>query len=201
MSAIFEGYGSKLTAQDMGRVANGLELLEAKELVHTTISMITNNRLKENTLLSIPFSDRLNAWVKVWYEAMSEVFVFTDEDDFDSNDAEGTLARHIRRYRKTGKIHVWKGASDNTIFGNTIINWYFRAWHDYIHITQGLGYDFAGEVAVANIQAAQLPDSWDFERRLVNSEVVGQALYHEKYQTFVEDQRGFTITFLKTGKV
>lgn len=145
---------------------------------------------------SVPFSERLNEFIVQWYEKRKKMFVFTDKDDFDGDDLEGTLKRHIERFRETGKIHVWNGASDNTIFGDATVNTYFRCWHDYIHITSGYGYDLFGETMTMEAQRSMLPSDWKFERELIYSEIVGQALYFQHYGYFLADQRQFTVAFL-----
>jgi len=178
-----------------------LSLFEADFTIQHTILQLHNSRLKQSYKDAIPFSQRLNDFVTNWFTKHWDLFVFTDNDDFDADDMEGTLAKHRETYLRTGKIYIWTGASDRTIFVEPRINHYFRAWHDYIHITENLGYDFIGESAVCSIQMAQLPFDWGYERALVQSEIVGQALYYMKYNEFIDDQRGFTLQYLMDGKI
>ena len=173
-------------------ITNGLELLENQSNRNLVIN--NYNRFKTKT----PFSPTLNNYIEEWFETYKNVFVFTDTDDFDENDIEGTLEKHIQRFKDTGKIHVWTGESDGTIFGDATINHKFRAWHDYIHVTLGYGYDFIGESIVASIQASQLPSEWVFEKELVLCEVVGQAQYFMQHNEFLKDQRKFTVTYLQS---
>jgi len=100
---------------------------------------------------NIPFSDKLNKFIKLWFETHKNTFVFTDNDNFDSNDIEATFEAHKKTYKETGKIHIWTGESENTIFGKEKINHYFRAWHDYIHLNYNLGYSITDESIVCNI--------------------------------------------------
>lgn len=177
-----------MNSKELRQLANGLDVLDNINSVDKL------QRLKDNQ----PFSQQLNDWVTKWYEDHKDKFVFTETDDFDPNDIEGTLHKHIRRYyQETGKIHVWTGASDNTIFADPKVNHYFRAWHDYIHVTQNYGYDFIGESIVADIQRQQLPKEWIFERELVMCEVVGQAQYNMIQGDFVNNQRQFTMDYLR----
>ena len=97
---------------------------------------------------NIPFSDKLNQFIKLWFENHKDTFVFTEVDNFDEKDIQSTFENHKKIYRETGKIHIWTGASENTIFGDEKINHYFRAWHDYIHLNYNLGYSITEESIV-----------------------------------------------------
>jgi len=145
---------------------------------------------------SVPFSLALNKYIQSWYDQHKDYIVFTDTDDFDENDIEGTFRRHKLRYSETGKIHVWTGSSENTIFGDPKINHMFRAWHDCTHIVNDLGYEPLNEILVGKIQAEQLPYSWRFERDLIDAEVTGQVLYFVANNEFISDQRQFTLDYL-----
>lgn len=175
----------------VSEIANGLQLLEGQK---RRDYLIRNNYLLKKT---VPFSSRLNEWIANWYDRNKVFFRFTKHDDFDPEDIEGTFQRHKKRFEESGVISIWTGASEGTIFGDPTINHKFRAWHDYIHLTHNLGYDFIGESITANVQASQLPNDWLFERELVLCEVVGQAQYNMMTGEFVEDQRQFTVDYLQ----
>lgn len=176
-----------LTSTDLFEAAKALQ---AREDYNRKYSL---ERLKETE----PFSSRLNKWIEDWYNRNQDAIVFVSEDDFNPDDIEGTLKMHIERYEQTGKIHVWTGSSDKTIFGEAKVNHMFRAWHDYIHISQHIGYDIPGEVLVCEIQKAQLPDHWILEKELIQSEVVGQVLHFDRFNEFVKDQRRFTVKYIQ----
>ena len=146
---------------------------------------------------TVPFSTRFNEWIEQWFENHKDLFVFVNEDDFDETDIQGTFDKHVQRFKETGKIHIWTGASDHTIFGEPTVNHKFRAWHDYIHITYGYGYDFVGESICSAIQQSMLPTNWHFERNLVHAEIVGQAQYFMVNGNFLNDQRLFTYLYLQ----
>lgn len=150
---------------------------------------------------SVPFSERLNSFIIGWFEEHKDTFVFVEEDDFNGDDIEGTFEAHKKRFEDTGKIHIWTGASDGTIFGDPTVNHKFRAWHDYIHIKYDKGYDFIGETMVAQIQKSQLPYDWLIERELIECEIVGQALYFMEHGDFLQDQRAYTINFLNNAVI
>lgn len=147
----------------------------------------------------IPFSKKLNQFIKVWFETHKDTFILTDVDTFDSDDIVGTFEMNKQIYKETGKIYVWKGASKNTIFGKEKINHYFRAWHDYIHINYNLGYSITEESIVCNIQRDMLPQNWYFEKELINAEIIGQAHYFYMNNDFVKNQRLFTANYLNNS--
>ena len=143
-----------------------------------------------------PYSKRLNNFIKIWFETNKDTFIFTDEDNFDSTNIEATFESHKKTYKETGKIYIWTGESKNTIFGKEKINHYFRAWHDYIHLNYNLGYSITEESIVCNIQRDMLPNEWYFEKELINAEIIGQAHYYYKNNSFVKNQRLFTSMYL-----
>jgi hypothetical protein len=144
----------------------------------------------------IPFSKKLNQFIKLWFKTHKDIFIFTNEDNFNPNDIEGTFNAHKKIYKETGKVHIWTGESENTIFGKEKINHYFRAWHDYIHLNYNLGYSITEESIVCNIQRDMLPSDWVFEKELINAEIIGQAHYFYINNDFVKNQRLFTANYL-----
>ena len=62
-----------------------------------------------------------------------------------SDDAPETFDELVRVSKQRGQIVVWKGESDNTIFGEPEFNWAFRAWHDSAHIRTGAPFTLEGE--------------------------------------------------------
>lgn len=110
------------------------------------------------------------------------------------------VAQH---YRHTGRILVWTGASDNTIFGYPQHNHAFRAWHDYVHVTYGLPFNEDGERMATKIQQHHVmefhtgtPCEAKFFCRILDAEINGQIEYFCKHGKFVEDQRAFVQNYL-----
>lgn len=171
---------------DIKNIANVLEQNEANN-----ISKLF--RLKN----SVPFSDRLNNFLVAFYKSNKDKFIFTSIDDFNAKDLKGTFKKHLKRYEETGKIHIWTGASNNTIFGINEINYFFRAWHDLTHIENNLGYSYNEEFIVCEIQKNELPKNWILERDLIHAEIIGQGLYNfYNSGQFVKNQRTFTLNYL-----
>lgn len=182
-----------IQSTDLSRLKTGLQLLESQDDRKRVLNAYF--KFKQDT----PFSRKLNDFIRRQYNLIRSKgvkFVFVEVDDFDETDLKGTFLRHYKRFKDTGEIHVWTGASENTIFGEERINHYFRAWHDYTHLVNNLGYDSVGESIVCDLQIQQLPTDWLFERELLHIEVVGQIHYHALNHDFVKDQRQFTIDYL-----
>lgn len=183
-----------MNSKDIFKLGFILKRKESEDKVIQTIEKIRRKRIKSN----VPFSDRLNDFIKNKHRYLTStknIFEFTDIDNFDPNDPHGTFLEHKDYFKQTGKIRIWKGASNNTIFGLPEINWYFRAWHDHTHITNDLGYSPIEESIVAEIQKSQLPEDWIIERKLIDIEVTGQVQYHHLNGEFVKDQRQFTAIY------
>lgn len=144
---------------------------------------------------SFPFSDRLNQWVLHWFKKNESLFIFTQEEDFDS-DLQATLNRNIETFQMTNKIIVNSNNSQNSIYGDEMINLYARSIHEYCHVKYNLSFNFFGESLVANLQANMLPKDWLFEKRLILIDIIGQLQYFHKHREYVFDQRKFSISYM-----
>lgn len=120
-------------------------------------------------------------------------------------EAPSTLEQLQSRVTKTGRLLVWSGASDATIFGDAETNYAFRAWHDWCHWRYSLPFNLDGEREAAKRQiehVAQLygeRQSWHFGN-IVWAEVVGQAEHFAAFGGFPEDQRAFTKAYMQMVK-
>jgi hypothetical protein len=95
----------------------------------------------------------------------------------------------------TSGLVVWSGASENTIYGDPIVNHAFRAWHDSTHIRLNADFSPEGEKRVALEQARLIgSDMW---AKILIGEVVGQAEYFAKYGKFPANQVEFMVNYLK----
>lgn len=142
----------------------------------------------------IPFSNRLNEWIRNRVKSIK--YIEVDKDEFDSFEAFKKDAA-----LNNGVMKISTEFCDNTIFGSSEINVMFRAWHDEIHIKLNEGFDYMAEARVAFAQISELPEDWREEKLLIISEVIGQAAYHEKTGKFVDNQRQFTINLLECGVI
>lgn len=107
----------------------------------------------------------------------------------------------VAHYDKTGRVLVWNGASDKTIFADAEVNFAFRAWHDSKHITGGHDFTWEGESAALTAQCADVRAIYDgaqadFFCRLLDAEIAGQKNYQDKRGGFPLDQAAFVRAYL-----
>lgn len=114
-----------------------------------------------------------------------------------SDDAPGDYETLAERVARDGRVTVWTGASENTIFDDVETNWAFRAWHDAAHLAHGLPFTVEGETATAYVQAAHLIGEYGDDDDVVEMvalllcEVVGQAERFARYGEFPADQMAY----------
>ena len=123
--------------------------------------------------------------------------------------APDTLAGATWHYRHFGRIGIWSGASDQTIFGDPAVNHAFRAWHDWHHVNLQAEFTADGERRVLQAQQADLWRYWYFAdltpweyyeyhaaRMLLDAEVAGQLAYQATHRDFPVDQRAFALAYI-----
>ena len=125
---------------------------------------------------------------------------------FDVSDhAPQTYDELMAHHAATGRIKIWAGASDRTIFGEgpdgLVTNHAFRAWHDWTHVFFGLDFTKEGEYEVAlrqsdAIDAQYRPIIADYLNLIVQAEVVGQFRYKVQWGAFPLDQYGFVVAYM-----
>lgn len=172
----------------------GIKLAFADQYLNAKQNLKVNfKRFKKST----PFSERLNQWLREWFYEHRQFFEFVEIDPVEKYTNMSEYFEGMKRYfRAHNKIRIWTGASDNTIFGESQVNHFFRAWHDLIHIRYNQSFNFGGESTVATIQCSQLPTDWIFERELITAEVLGQNQYYRIHREYVTDQRQFAYDYL-----
>lgn len=141
---------------------------------------------------TIPFSQRLNDWI------LERVKTINYKE---SNEDLGSFEDLKTRYKKDGYLTINNSFCENNIFGSKEVNIAFRAWHDLIHIELNEGFEYMQETRVAFKQIAELPEDWKEEKLLILSEIIGQAAYHEKTNSFVDNQRLFTSNLMQSGTI
>lgn len=114
-----------------------------------------------------------------------------------SDDAPATYDELDVTHSEHGRIVVWTGASESTIFDDAETNWAFRAWHDAAHLRHALPFTIEGETTTAYIQASDLVgeygDSDDVLEMvaLLLCEVIGQVEHVNATGAFPADQCAF----------
>lgn len=91
-------------------------------------------------------------------------------------------------------IPIWSGGSELTIYGDRVVNWAFRAWHDSVHIALQADFSLEGETRVAMEQARILGGA---HGRIMLAEVVDQLRYFEAHGRFPVDQLSYMRQVLK----
>lgn len=117
-------------------------------------------------------------------------------------DAPHTLDSLWDHYQKTGRILVWNGASGRTIFDDSEVNFAFRAWHDWRHITENAPFTPVGESAVCAAQCEDIRALFgdcESSRKfcaILDAEINGQTAYFSANGYFPENQIAFTRDYL-----
>ena len=118
-----------------------------------------------------------------------------------SPDAPSTYEALCNTHRFTGRVVVWDGESDNTIYEDREVNYAFRAWHDACHIVGAYPFTLEGERGACGMQLSQLfavyGDSattrlW---AKWLHADCVGQAEYFDRWGAFPSPQRRFTLAY------
>lgn len=118
------------------------------------------------------------------------------------DDAPDTLESLTDYIERTGRIAVWSGASDRTVFSDPETNYAFRAWHDFHHWRHQLSFDAYGERVVLEHQVADIRTLYghgaDADRmvEILEAEVLGQLMHEAEHGDFPEDQRAFAQAWL-----
>lgn len=115
-----------------------------------------------------------------------------------------TLRLHVAR---EGRITVYSGGSEATIYGDPEVNYAARAWHAAVHLFTGYPFTFQGERMTARTQAAQLNGVYGETVaapfiKLLYAEIVGQSEYasRDEFGRFPADQREFVRLWMSGNK-
>lgn len=84
---------------------------------------------------------------------------------------------------------VYAGGSEKTIYGDPVVNYIFRAWHDRLHLRYNLDFSLESEIIIAVVQASHFDGIC---ADLVYHEVASQAIEYNKTGIFPADQTQFT---------
>lgn len=123
-----------------------------------------------------------------------------------AKEAPNTLEETKNHFESTGRILVWSGASDKTIFGCAETNYAFRAWHDYRHITENAPFNFKGETITyikqcEDIRTIYEGEQADFYCSVLFAEIIGEIRYRNKNGEFPAQQNAFIRAFLQVPDV
>lgn len=119
-----------------------------------------------------------------------------------AEDAPNTLADLQAQVANTGRMLVYSGGSDATIYACPEVNYAFRAWHDWCHLAGGFAFTAEGEAQACAMQQDQLRRvfgaSAQVERwcAILDAEINGQVAFHAATGDFPVDQVAFVRDYL-----
>ncbi len=117
-------------------------------------------------------------------------------------DPPASLAGITAHWRATGRLAIYSGHSDRTIYGAEGTNLAFRAWHDWTHIVHQCEFTAAGEFRVCEYQCELIRTLYipsartDYWCRIIDAEINGQGAHKAEFGQFPEDQRAFVVDYL-----
>lgn len=146
----------------------------------------------------MPFSSRLNGFIRNWWLPRKHLFTYSNHDRFNDYDNQAEYFQSmLENWKNKRVIEVWNGASDNNIYGYNEVNIKMRCWHDYTHVVNNLDFSAISETLVSSIQVNELPKNWQYEKDLLNADLLGQTQYYWINDCkFVENQRKFVADYL-----
>lgn len=102
-----------------------------------------------------------------------------------------------------GRMTVWTGGSDHTIYASPKVNYAARAWHDWVHWKHGFDFGPVGEFKTFREQQRMLRALYGDAAMewcaILHCEIVGQLAYCEQHGDFPANQMGFTREWLSDG--
>ena len=107
----------------------------------------------------------------------------------------------VAHYRATGRVLVWGGASERTIFADAHVNHAFRAWHDARHLSGGHDFSRNGEFYTMVDMMADVSAIYDGQaaatfRAIIRAEIIGQWEYKDRHGGFPLDQISFVRDYI-----
>ena len=119
-----------------------------------------------------------------------------------ANDAPQSYEELVARLDAGMPMLVWRGGSQNSIYGNPEVNYAFRAWHDWCHWRGRHDFSFEGEMAAYRMQAEHLVVVYGdcprtkWWQRILHAEIIGQRQFYNMLGYFPDDQRDFVEAYL-----
>lgn len=114
------------------------------------------------------------------------------------------LCREFKVARLTGMaFRVSNENSLDTIYPDPLTNYRFRFWHDTRHAWLNANFSLEGEQAVTAVHLARVKRAGfgknTMEYRLIEADILGQAIYSNLYNSFPVNQLRFDLRCLELG--
>lgn len=117
-------------------------------------------------------------------------------------DAPQTFDELCEHWEWVGRVRVWNGACDRTIFSEPRFNYAMRAWHDWCHLHLIQDFSAENERAVCEHQQVQVLTEYGDNLRtqswcaILEADCIGQLEYKERHGRFPDNQEGFVLAYL-----
>lgn len=112
-----------------------------------------------------------------------------------SDIAPDTFGKLVSQASSGSRLVVWSGGSDQTIYGDSKVNYAFRAWHDQLHLKLNAPFTLEGETIVATEQCRLISSTQ--MAQLIMAEVIGQVEHVLKTGEFPVNQIDFIRNYIK----
>lgn len=190
-----------------------IEILENKGVIITEPIEIKKDNSKMNNLKYIAYKpmtkkDRFNNAVN-----MIESFLTDYNSPYKFKLVDQTT-NNFETFKNEVKINgymlVSNEGNEKTIYTKPYYNTIARVWHDTVHLNTDLNFSLEDETIVAYFQIAELEEYGDNNgynrttvedaKELIYHDIIGQANYYKKTNSFVDDQKKFVYSkFLNKG--
>lgn len=144
-----------------------------------------------------PFSEKLNRFVYDWWMANKLSFKYYDTPQFQLNNSKETFDSFKAEYILNKTVPMWNDGCTVNIFGSAEINAMFRSWHDFMHVITDNDFTLQGEIETYKVQVEMLPKEWEYERLLLQAEIIGQGIHYSFSDKTISDQRAFARNYIK----
>jgi hypothetical protein len=109
----------------------------------------------------------------------------------------------FKAQRAAGKVYVFRHGSQNNIFSRRETIWYYRAWHDTIHLNTNNDFSEESEYRVAKnmeIQAVNTMGISQRDARLMRLDIELHIMHYHKWKEHPEYQQNLITDYLILGK-
>ena len=123
----------------------------------------------------------------------------------DAPNSYASLMEHYGDLVAGHPIPVSNAGCADTIYSMPMINHAWRAYHDGIHMVHELGFDLEDEMQTCEVQIEHMKqhaEHYGFtgeDYLAVRADIIGQAMYYDKYKLYVRDQARFVASVLDRG--
>jgi len=108
--------------------------------------------------------------------------------------------RQVNEASSVNHVTVWSGEASHSIYGDSSVNYAFRAWHDRAHLRIGASFNIAGEESAVAQQCLELrqafPSAPQWWQDAIAADVLGVVYYLHSTGLYVKDQASHVVDLL-----